>query len=119
MNEPIKIDRQFVDDIRGIIDKGIAAASSAVANTAIVTYWNIGKRIVEEEQAGAARAQYGKKIIPALADELKQNYGGGYGKRNLAYYRKFYLAFPRYGDFAHVCAKSVMVAYPLADTCRR
>lgn len=106
MNEPIKIDRQFVDDIRGIIDRGIAAASSAVANTAIATYWNIGKRIVEEEQAGAARAQYGKKIIPALADELKLSYGGGYGKRNLAYYRKFYLAFPDTG-ILHTCVQNL------------
>ena len=94
MSNDIIITRQFVNDIREIINNGIATASSAVANAAIFTYWNIGKRIVEEEQAGALRAQYGKRIIPALAEELKLSYGGGYGKRNLAYYRKFYLAFP-------------------------
>lgn len=94
MSNDIIITRQFVNDIREIINNGIATASSAVANAAIFTYWNIGKRIVEEEQAGASRAQYGKRIIPALAEELKLSYGGGYGQRNLAYYRKFYLAFP-------------------------
>jgi len=45
---------RFVDDIRRIIDNGRATASEAVANAAIYTYWNIGKRIVEEEQHGQA-----------------------------------------------------------------
>lgn len=62
MSNDIIITRQFVNDIREIINNGIATASSAVANVAIFTYWNIGKRIVEEEQAGASRAQYGKEL---------------------------------------------------------
>ena len=52
-----------------------------------MTYWNIG-RIVEEEQQGASRAAYGQKLIPALAVRLLLN-TEPYGKRNLAYYRKF------------------------------
>lgn len=105
-NNDIVITRQFVNDIRKIIDNGISTASTAVANVAIFTYWNIGKRIVEEEQAGSARAQYGKKIIPALAEELRLSYGGGYGKRNLAYYRKFYLAFPN-SEILHTCVQNL------------
>lgn len=97
---------RFISDIRKIIDNGIAKASEAVANTAILTYWNIGKRIVEEEQNGQARAQYGRKIIPALAESLKNSYGGGYGKRNLAYYRKFYLAFPN-PSILHTCVQNL------------
>lgn len=89
MKSLAEINSQLLEDIREIIERGMAAASTAVANTAILTYWNIGKRIVEEEQAGDVRAQYGKKIIPALAEKLKLSYGSGYGKRNLAYYRKF------------------------------
>lgn len=57
------IRQQFVDDIRRIIDNGRATASEAVANAAKYTCWEIGKRIVEEEQHGRARAQYGKRII--------------------------------------------------------
>lgn len=106
MSNDIIITRQFVNDIREIINNGIATASSAVANAAIFTYWNIGKRIVEEEQAGASRAQYGKRIIPALAEELKLSYGGGYGQRNLAYYRKFYLAFPN-NKILHKCVQNL------------
>lgn len=60
---------------------------------AIATFWNEGRRIVEEEQKGESRATYGTRLIPMLADRLKVEYGDGYGKRNLAYYRQFYLMF--------------------------
>lgn len=106
MNTPIKINLQFLNDIREIIDKGKAVASTTVAHTAILTYWQIGKRIVEEEQAGHSRAQYGKKIILVLAEELKSSYGRGYGQRNLAYYRKFYLAFPD-KEILHTCVQNL------------
>lgn len=106
MTVPSILSRQFVNDIRTIIDKGISAASTAVANNAILTYWNLGERIVKEEQNGAARAQYGKRIIPLLAEELKNSYGGGYGRRNLAYYRKFYLAFPD-PSILHTCVQNL------------
>lgn len=83
----------FVSDIRTIIEQGRKQAYAATGQIAIMTYWNIGRRIVEEEQQGASRAAYGQKLIPALAVRLAAEYGTGYGKRNLAYYRKFYLEF--------------------------
>lgn len=58
------------------------------------TYWNIGRRIVEEEQHGQERAQYGKELIKTLAKELTHEYGNGYSQRYLAYFRKFYLTMP-------------------------
>ena len=60
----------------------------------IMTYWNIGKRIVEEEQSGAERAEYGKRLIPVLSAELTKEFGNSYSSRNLHYYRKFYHCFP-------------------------
>ena len=83
----------FVSDIRTIIEQGRKQAYAATGQIAIMTYWNIGRRIVEEEQLGASRAAYGQKLIPALAVRLAAEYGTGYGRRNLAYYRKFYLEF--------------------------
>ena len=56
--------------------------------------WHVGKRIVEQEQAGKERAKYGQALIEALADELTKEYGKSFSKRNLQYFRKFYLAFP-------------------------
>lgn len=83
----------FIADIRAIIEEGRRQAFATAGQIAILTYWHIGRRIVEEEQQGKARANYGKGLIPALADRLSTEYGTGYGKRNLAYYRKFYLEF--------------------------
>lgn len=83
----------LVADVRSIIEEGRRHAFAAAGQAAIMTYWNVGRRIVEEEQQGNARAGYGKGLIPALADKLTAEYGSGYGRRNLAYYRKFYLEF--------------------------
>lgn len=83
----------FVAEIRSIIDDGRRQAYNVVGQVAIATYWNVGRRIVEEEQRGEARAAYGSQLIPLLAAELQQHYGNGFGKRNLAYYRQFYLLF--------------------------
>lgn len=60
----------------------------------IATYWNIGRRIVEEEQHGKERAEYGKNLIKMLAKELTHEYGSGFSERYLAYFRKFYLTVP-------------------------
>ncbi len=57
-------------------------------------YWQIGRRIVEDEQGGQARAEYGKSLIKNLAKELEPEFGSGFGKRQLDYSKKFYLEFP-------------------------
>ena len=83
----------FVNDVRSIIEKGRQQAYAAAGQAAIATFWNVGRRIVEEEQNGKIRAEYGSQLIPLLAEQLTKEYGNGYGKRNLAYYRQFYLTF--------------------------
>ena len=93
MAELIKNTADVLCDIRSIIENGRKMAYAAAGQAAIATYWNVGRRIVEEEQNGRARAEYGKRLIPMLAKELTLEYGTGYGKRNLSYYRQFYLAF--------------------------
>ena len=85
--------RAFVNDVRSIIEQGRKMAYAAAGQAAIATYWNVGRRIVEEEQGGKARAEYGSQLIPMLAEQLTMEYGSGYGRRNLAYYRTFYLEF--------------------------
>lgn len=87
------ISDSLVADVRNIIEEGRRHAFAAAGQVAILTYWNVGRRIVEEEQQGNVRAEYGKNLIPALADRLTIVFGPGYGRRNLAYYRKFYLEF--------------------------
>ena len=94
--KPIKsqqLSESFIKDIRTIIERGRQKAYAAVGTAMFTTNWEVGRRIVEEEQHGSARAQYGKQVISMLAQNLKGDYGTCYGKRNLAYYRQFYLAF--------------------------
>ncbi len=93
-NTTISSASTIVDDIKTIINNGRAAAYSAVNSVMISTYWNIGRRIVEEEQHGNQRAEYGKELIKMLAKELTYGYGSGYSERYLAYFRKFYITVP-------------------------
>jgi len=80
------------DDVCRIIDKARNSAYASVNYIMIETYWNIGRRIVEEEQAGQERAGYGERIIEKLAKQLTHTYGKGFSKRYLAYFRSFYLS---------------------------
>ena len=84
----------MITDIKGIISSGREVAYNAANKAMVLTYWHVGKRIVEQEQAGKERAKYGQALIEALADELTKEYGKSFSKRNLQYFRKFYLAFP-------------------------
>ena len=67
------ISDSLVDDVRTIIEEGRRNAFAAAWQIAILTYWNVGRRIVEEEQQGNARANYGKGLIQLLQIDLQQN----------------------------------------------
>ena len=60
----------FVNDIKKIVEQGRRAAYGAVNSVMINTYWHIGKRIVEQEQNGKERAEYGKQLIEIMSKEL-------------------------------------------------
>ena len=83
----------LIDEIREIIERGRSQAYASANQIVIQTYWNIGRRIVVEEQLGKQRAEYGKRLIANLAEQLSAIYGSNYSKRNLEYYRQFYLCF--------------------------
>ena len=85
--------QQLVDDVKLIVEKGLREAYRSVNTVSILTYWNVGKRIVEEEQHGESRAEYGKHLIDLLSHELSLIYPKGYSPRNLRDYRQFYLCF--------------------------
>ena len=86
--------KEFLVDIRNIIEQGRKAAYTSVGSIMIDTYWQIGKRIVEEEQQGKDRAEYGERIIDNLAKQLTIDYGSGYSSRYLRAFRKFYIVIP-------------------------
>lgn len=85
---------RFVGEIRTIIDNARATAVRSVDFCRVQMYWNIGKRIFEEEQHGKERADYGAYLIKSLAKELEPQYGSGFGQRQLERARQFYRLYP-------------------------
>lgn len=84
-------DYTLYSDICTIIEHERQQAYTAINQSMIETYWHIGSRIVEEEQNGEHRAEYGERIIENLSKQLTLRYSKGFSKRYLAYFRKFYL----------------------------
>lgn len=87
----------LVDDVRGILRQARGKAYAAVNTTMVEAYWSIGQRIVEEEQGGSARADYGSHLIRNLARALGEEFGKGISVANLKNFRLFYLTFPDAG----------------------
>lgn len=85
---------KFVDDIRGIVRKYRTQAAQSINISIIHERWEIGQRIVEEDQKGELRAEYGAKLLEVLSKELTLELGKGYSCRSLAYYRLLYAYFP-------------------------
>ena len=83
----------FITEIKDIINRARQKAYSAINTVMIEAYWLVGRRIVEEEQGGASRAEYGKALLKNLATELTPLYGNSYSVRRLQDYRQFYLYF--------------------------
>ncbi|MCX6181857.1 MAG: PDDEXK nuclease domain-containing protein [Bacteroidetes bacterium] len=80
--------------IKQIIETARAKAYRAVNTYLLESYWHIGKLIVEHEQHGSKRADYGKSLLKELAAELTREFGRGFDDSNLRNMRTFYLAFP-------------------------
>ena len=89
-----KIDRTFVTEIRQIISDARVNAVRSVDFCRVQMYWHIGRRIVEEEQKGKARADYGTYLIRDLARSLEPEYGSGFGARQLERSRQLYRTYP-------------------------
>ena len=81
-------------DIKAIIKEARSAAYAGINAVQMDQNWKIGKRIVEEEQGGKIRAEYGKRTIAELSAQLCAEFGEGYSERNLWEFRKFYVVFP-------------------------
>jgi len=79
--------------IRQILESARASAARSVNTTQVVANWLIGREIVEEEQKGKGRADYGEGLLRDLAEKLRGEYGVGYGLTNLKLFRKFYLLY--------------------------
>ena len=88
------IRKEFVNDVRSIIDNARESAVRSVDTCRVKMYWEIGCRIFEEEQLGKERADYGTYLIKNLSKTIMPDYGSGFGVRQLERSRQFYRLYP-------------------------
>lgn len=96
----------LVESIGTLLDSARAQIATSVNTVLIQTYWNIGKYIVEFEQGGALRAEYGSNLLNRLSSDLTHRYGKGFSRSNILYMRKFYICFPKSETVSHVLSWS-------------
>jgi len=107
MNPPPRINTPDTDlspllsSLSELIRHSREKALRMVDTLQVQTCWNMGRHIIEYEQAGAARAEYGKQLLPTLAKALTAEFGKGFDERNLRHMRGFYQAFPIWNAVRH------------------
>lgn len=87
---------QYIAEIKQILTQARQKSYQAVNSAMVEAYWLIGKRIVEEEQNGKERADYGKEIIKNIFEEMTLEFGRGFSKRTIWEIRQFYTTFPEF-----------------------
>jgi predicted nuclease of restriction endonuclease-like (RecB) superfamily len=80
--------------IRTILESARTNIARSVNSTQVIANWLVGREIVEEEQQGNLKAEYGKRVIAELSDRLQKDFGNGYSVQNLFYMRQFYSEYP-------------------------
>jgi hypothetical protein len=83
-----------LSDVIDLLESARRASARTINTIITATYWKIGRRIVESEQVGAKRAEYGKKLLKKLSVNLKARFGRGFSERNLELMRLFYVGWP-------------------------
>jgi predicted nuclease of restriction endonuclease-like (RecB) superfamily len=98
--------------IRQILESARTNMARTVNTTQVVANWLIGREIVEEEQKGQRRADYGEQLITELSEKLQKDFGVGYGTTNLKLFRQFFLAYPRFlkGRIGHTLSDQSLSA---------
>lgn len=83
----------FIRELKNIVDVCRKRAYTSINMTQVIMNWSIGRRIVEQEQHGETRAQYGKHVVSLASRELTAEYGRGFSESNIRSFRKFYIEF--------------------------
>ncbi len=85
----------MIEEIKNVIISSRNKIAYEVNNTMLLAYWNVGRIIVENEQNGNIKAEYGKQVMKELSKELRKVLGSGFSVSNLQYMRRFYLKYPK------------------------
>ena len=107
MSELLKNESTFYSEISELLKQSRNIAYKAVNTIMVQTYWQIGKRIVKQEQQGQYRANYGDFLITNLSRHLSDTIGKGFSEANLKNIRQFYLVFSEFDQFATHCVANL------------
>jgi len=99
------VSNNYINEVKEILKNARQKAYNTINSVMVEAYWKIGRRIVEEEQSGRERAEYGKEILQNLSKELTEEFGKGYSYRTLREIRQFYLMFSDFEKWRTVSAK--------------
>lgn len=89
------VENSFYKEIKKLLQDARQKVYQSINSTMTLTYYKIGKRIVEEEQGGEKRAEYGKALLKNLSEQLSKEFGKGYSEQNLKNMRQFYLSYKK------------------------
>lgn len=110
VNKKINFDKsdysQLINKIGDLLDSGRKKAAQSVNTILLQTYWVVGRYIVEFEQSGNEKAEYGSFLFERLSKDLTRLYGKGFSRSNLLYMRKLYLTFPKSETLSNVLSWS-------------
>jgi predicted nuclease of restriction endonuclease-like (RecB) superfamily len=95
-NQTLSNSSHLFAEIREVLVTARRTAYKAVNFAMVTAYWNVGRLIVEDEQQGNTRAEYGKAILADLSKRLTDEFGKGFDERELRRIRQFYLVFPKW-----------------------
>lgn len=95
-NQTLSASSHLFAEIREVLVTARRTAYKAVNFAMVTAYWNVGRLIVEDEQQGNTRAEYGKAILADLSKRLTDEFGKGFDERELRRIRQFYLVFPKW-----------------------
>lgn len=119
MSNDMKIDtndNDFFTEISELLKQARSTAFRAVNTVMVQTYWQIGRRIVEQEQDGQSRAGYGDNLISNLSRHLSDTVGKGFSEANLWNMKQFYQTFPDYEQFStHRVGNSQLATHRVAN----
>ena len=113
-NEPFMVQQDYQDLIRQVgcdLEAGRMQVISAVNSAMVRTYWMIGQHIVEYEQKGHEKADYGSGLLDQLSEDLSRQYGNGFGRSNVFCMRRFYLLYPKSRQCPDFCPGAIMSSF--------
>jgi len=107
MSKELNINKDFYTEISELLKQARNKSFQTVNAIMVQTYWQIGRRIVEQEQKGKRRAEYGNYLIANLSRYLSETLGKGFSEANLKNVRKFYIIFPEFDQLDTQCVANL------------